>query len=47
MKKIESIKKIADIDAQLSNQKFNRTMSAEQLYKLHIKRDNLEKKLYK
>ena len=47
MNKIELIKKIAAIDAELSNQRFNRTMTADQMRKLRIRRESLEKKLYK
>ena len=47
MTKIEVIKKIADIDSVLSEQRYNRTMTAEQLKKLREKRDRLERRLYK
>lgn len=47
MSKLEIIDKIAAIDAELSNQRFNRTMTAEQMRKLRCKREALEKKLYK
>ena len=47
MTKIEIIKKIASIDATLSEQRFNRTMTEEQYRKLTNKRNNLEKRLYK
>lgn len=47
MNKIDIIHKIAEIDAKLSNNRFNRTLTEEQVRKLHNKRDNLERKLYK
>lgn len=47
MDKMEIIKKLAKIDATLSEQRFNRTMSEEQIRKLHDKRDRLERKLYR
>lgn len=47
MEKREIIKKIAEIDATLSENRFNRTLTPEQAQKLRIKRDRLEKKLYK
>lgn len=43
----EIIKKIAAIDAQLSNDLYERKMTPEQRAKLRAKRDRLEKKLYK
>ena len=47
MTKEEIIKKIVEIDVQLSNNRFDRKLTPEQCAKLHAKRDRLEKKLYK
>lgn len=47
MTKDEILAKIVDIDVQLSNNRFDRKLSPEQYAKLRVKRDNLEKKLYK
>lgn len=47
MNKVEIIRKIAEIDAKLSNNKFNKTLTEEQIRKLNNKRSNLERKLYK
>ena len=45
--KEEIIAKIVEIDVQLSNNRFDRKLTPEQFAKLRVKRDNLEKKLYK
>ena len=45
--KIEIIHKIAEIDSKLSNNRFEKTLTEEQIRKLHDKRERLEKKLYK
>ena len=45
--KEEIIAKIVEIDVQLSNNRFDRKLTPEQYAKLRVKRDNLEKKLYK
>lgn len=47
MTKVEIIAKIATIDVELSNNRFERTLTPEQAAKLRSKRDRLEKKLYK
>lgn len=43
----EITRKIAGIDAQLCSDLYERKLTPEQRAKLRIKRDNLEKKLYK
>lgn len=47
MNKVEIIHRIAEIDAKLSNNRFDKTLTEEQVRKLHNKRNNLERKLYK
>lgn len=47
MNKREIIRKLAEIDSMISENRFNRTLTAERVRKLRNKRDNLEKKLYK
>ena len=47
MTKIELIKKIVDIDTKLNEQRYNRTMTAEQMRKLRERRERLERKLYR
>ena len=47
MTKAEIIKKLVDIDATLNEQRYNRTMSAEEMRKLRRKSERLEKHLYK
>lgn len=47
MTKDEIIKKLASIDAELSNNRFDHHLTAENAAKLRAKRERLEKKLYK
>ena len=47
MDKSEIIKKIVEIDVKLSNERYERTMTEEQLRKLRNKRNSLERRLYK
>ena len=46
-KKYELIKKIADIDAALCTDKYEKKMSYERRRELRMKRERLEKQLYK
>lgn len=45
--KTDIIKKIADIDAELNNNRFDHHLTPEQAQKLRNRRERLEKKLYK
>lgn len=45
--KLDIIRKIAEIDAKLSNDRFNKTLTEEQIKKFRAKRDNLERMLYR
>lgn len=47
MNKNDIIAKIAGIDATISENRFNRTLTPEQVAKLRSKRDRLEKMLYR